>query len=125
MQAWMAVGIGAAIGAWIRWGFSCVFNRYTDQLPMGTLLANLIGGFLMGMVLAWMQLRSNFSPTLRLLLTTGLLGGLTTFSAFSGESFGLLMRQQYGWALLHTTLHVLGALLMTALGFYLVHSAKS
>jgi len=125
MQAWIAVGVGASVGAWIRWGLSSLFNRADQPLAVGTLLANLIGGLFMGMVLAWLQQRSDISPTIRLLLTTGLLGGLTTFSAFSGESFALLMRQQYGWAVLHSALYVLGALLMTALGFYLVHSAKS
>ncbi len=125
MQGWIAVGAGAALGAWLRWGLASVFNRSGDQLPIGTLIANLIGGLMMGMVLAWLNQRSDISPSIRLLLTTGLLGGLTTFSAFSGESFSLLLRHQYGWAILHTTLHVVGALLMTALGFYLMQSTKS
>ena len=122
MQSWLAVGIGAALGAWLRWGLSLLANRWHEQIAFGTLLANLLGAFLMGMLLAWMQLRSDLSDSLKLLLGTGLLGGLTTFSAYSAESFGLLMRQQYAWALVHSLAHVVGALLMTALGFYLLYS---
>lgn len=113
----LAVGIGAAIGAWARWGLGLWLNAMLPQLPLGTLAANLIGGYLIGLVLAWVALSEGVPPEARLLIITGFLGGLTTFSTFSAEAVGLLSRQQYAWALMHTGLHLAGSLLATALGF--------
>jgi CrcB protein len=124
MNGFFAVGLGAACGAWLRWGLSTLLNTCLPQFPLGTLVTNLFGGFLMGLVLGWMHSVEQFPVELRLLLTTGFLGGLTTFSAFSAESFGLLIRHQYFWAAIHTISHVLGALLFTAAGFYLMLSLK-
>ena len=118
---WLAVGAGAALGAWIRWGLGIALNA--SILPLGTLLVNLGGGFLMGMALAYFVA----TPTqneLRLFIITGFLGGLTTFSAFSAEAFGLLHRQEYAWAGAHILSHVLGSLLMTALGFWLFNALR-
>jgi CrcB protein len=115
---WLAVGAGAALGAWIRWGLGILLNA--SILPLGTLVANLGGGLLMGFALAYFVA----TPTqneLRLFVMTGLLGGLTTFSAFSAEAFILINRQEYGWASAHILSHVMGSLLMTALGFWLVN----
>ena len=81
---WLAVGGGAAIGAWVRWGLGIAFNA--SMLPMGTLIANLSGGLLMGMALAYF-ITAPHQHELRLLVMTGFLGGLTTFSAFSAEAF--------------------------------------
>ena len=92
---WLAVGGGAAIGAWIRWGLGIALNA--SILPMGTLVANLGGGLLMGMAIAYFASTSAQDPT-RLLVMTGFLGGLTTFSAFSAEAFNFLQKQQYAWA---------------------------
>lgn len=124
MQAWLAVGIGAALGAWMRWGITLLLHRATAPMVWGTLAANCLGGLMMGMLLALLQSRQDIPEPLRLLLSTGLLGGLTTFSAFSAESFGFLMRQQYAWLALHSALHVIGALCMTALGFYFFNWVK-
>ena len=115
---WLAVGAGAAIGAWIRWGLGIALNA--SILPMGTLIANLGGGLLMGMAMAYF-LSVPHQNELRLFVTTGFLGGLTTFSAFSAEAFNFLHKQQYGWAATHIVSHILGSLLMTAVGFMLVN----
>ena len=123
---WLAVGGGAAIGAWIRWGLGIALNA--SMLPMGTLVANLGGGLLMGMAMAYFASTSaqdTLQHTLRLLVMTGFLGGLTTFSAFSAEAFNFLQKQQYAWAAGHIASHVIGSLLMTAIGFALVHYLRS
>ena len=122
----LAVGGGAAIGAWIRWGLGIALNA--SMLPMGTLVANLGGGLLMGMAMAYFASTSTqdtLQHTLRLLVMTGFLGGLTTFSAFSAEAFSFLQKQQYAWAAGHIASHVVGSLLMTAMGFALVHYLRN
>lgn len=124
MTAFFAVGIGAAIGAWGRWGLSLAFNALFPLLPLGTLLANLVGGYLMGISMGLVALGGLLSPGLRLLVTTGFLGGLTTFSTFSAESVTLFSRGEYGWASLHLLGHVFGSLLMTALGLMTVQLLK-
>ena len=117
LAQWLAVGIGAAIGAWLRWGLGIALNA--SILPLGTLIANLGGGFLMGMALAHF-IATPQQNELRLFVMTGFLGGLTTFSAFSAETFSFLQKHQYAWAAAHISSHVIGSLLMTALGFALV-----
>ncbi len=104
MTAFFAVGIGAAIGAWGRWGLSLMLNALFPFLPLGTLVANLVGGYLMGISMGLVALGGLLSPELRLLVTTGFLGGLTTFSTFSAESVTLFSRGEYGWASLHLLL---------------------
>lgn len=113
----LAVGIGAALGAWARWGLGLCLNAALPQLPLGTLTANVVGGYLIGLSLAWFALTEGLPPEVRLLVITGFLGGLTTFSTFSAEAVGLLSRQQYGWAAAHIGLHLAGSLGATALGF--------
>ncbi|MES2012939.1 MAG: fluoride efflux transporter CrcB [Pseudomonadota bacterium] len=112
----LAVGVGAAIGAWSRWWLGLMLNATLPVLPMGTLAANLIGGYLMGVVMGLFTLTSSVSPEVRLFVMTGFLGGLTTFSTFSAEAVTLLARGQYGWAATHVLVHVLGSLAMTGLG---------
>jgi CrcB protein len=119
---WLAVGGGAALGAWVRWGLGVALNA--SMLPMGTLIANLSGGLLMGMALAYF-VSTPSQNELRLFVMTGFLGGLTTFSAFSAEAFSFLQKQQYAWAAAHISSHVVGSLLMTALGFALVHYLRN
>jgi fluoride exporter len=124
MTAFFAVGIGAAIGAWGRWWLSLALNALFPFLPLGTLVANLVGGYLMGISMGLVALGGLLSPELRLLITTGFLGGLTTFSTFSAESVTLFSRGEYGWASLHLLGHVIGSLLMTALGLMTVQLLK-
>ena len=119
---WLAVGGGAALGAWARWGLGIALNA--SILPLGTLIANLSGGLLMGIALAYFASTSAQDP-IRLLVMTGFLGGLTTFSAFSAEAFNFLQKQQYAWAAAHISSHVVGSLLMTALGFMLVNYLRN
>ena len=116
LNGFVAVGAGAAIGAWLRWGLGIMLNATLPVLPLGTLAANLIGGYLMGLTIGVFALTSSFSPEVRLFVTTGFLGGLTTFSTFSAEAATLLARGQFSWAAAHILLHVLGSLALTGLG---------
>jgi len=111
-----AVGMGAALGAWLRWGLGVLLNPVFSALPLGTLVANLVGGYLMGLAMGVFALGTAVSPEMRLFITTGFLGGLTTFSAFSAEAVHLLSRGEYGWASAHVLSHVIGSLVMTGLG---------
>jgi len=114
----LAVASGASLGALLRWGAGLWLNSSWMGFPLGTLLVNLVGGFLIGMSLEWFGRTPD--ELLRLLLVTGLLGGLTTFSSFSGESLVMLQRGEFGLALAHTAAHVLGALAAAALGLRLM-----
>lgn len=105
-----AIAVGATLGAWLRWGLSLWLNARIDNLPLGTLTANLVGGYLIGVSVGFFQSLPDLPPEWRLLLVTGFLGALTTFSSFSVESMLLLQRGAYGGALLHTGLHLLGSL---------------
>jgi fluoride exporter len=119
-----AVGIGAATGAWLRWGLGLLLNPLLPTLPLGTLAANLVGGYLMGIAMGFLTHYASLPAEARLLITTGFLGGLTTFSTFSAEAVTLLSRQQYGWAAAHVTSHFLGSLAMTMLGIFTVNIIK-
>ncbi|TXT24628.1 MAG: CrcB protein [Gallionellaceae bacterium] len=116
LYAFMAVGLGAATGAWLRWELGLWFNPVLPELPLGTLLANLIGGYLVGLAVALFMQHPGLSPEWRLLIITGFLGGLTTFSTFSAETVTLLARGQYAWGATIIAAHLLGSLLMTVLG---------
>lgn len=112
----LAVAIGAAFGGLARWAAGLWLNAQWAGFPLGTLLVNCIGGLLIGVALAWFERSPD--EMLRLLLVTGFLGGLTTFSSFSGESLILLQRGEFGLALGHTASHLLGSLGCAALGFW-------
>ncbi len=114
----LAVAAGAAIGALARWGAGLWLNARWAGFPLGTLFVNAVGGLLIGMALAWFERSPD--EMLRLLLVTGFLGGLTTFSSFSAESLLLLQRGQWGLAAGHSLAHLLGALACAALGFKLI-----
>ncbi len=116
LYAFLAVGIGAAIGAWLRWGLGVWLNPALPQLPLGTLSANLVGGYLVGLAVAFFMQHPGLSPEWRLLIITGFLGGLTTFSTFSTETVTLLARGQYAWSMAIIAAHLGGSLLMTVLG---------
>ena len=119
-----AVGSGAALGAWCRWGLGVTLNSILPNFPLGTLLANLGGGLLMGIAIGLIGLGSLDNPGMRLFITTGFLGGLTTFSAFTGESLTLLYKQHYLLAAVHAFGHVFGALLMAAIGLAFIQYLK-
>ncbi len=119
-MAWLgfvAVGIGATLGAWLRWWLSHALNPLFPTVPLGTLASNLVGGFLVGVAIGFFNQHPALPPEARLALITGFLGGLTTFSTFSAEVVTLLGRQQFAWALGTVSLHLFGSLLLTALGF--------
>jgi len=111
----VAIAFGATIGAWLRWGLS-EWLASRSHIPFGTLAANLIGGFLVGVAVAAFADRAELAPAWRLFIVTGFLGGLTTFSTFSAESVALLMRGDFGWAFAHGALHLFGSLALTAVG---------
>lgn len=116
MGGFAAVGAGAALGAWLRWGLGIALNPLFPTVPLGTLAANLVGGYLVGFAVALFHQHAGLSPELKLFLITGFLGGLTTFSTFSAEVVALIERAQYGWALAAAGGHLVGSLAMTALG---------
>lgn len=116
MSAFLAVGAGAVLGAWLRWGLAAWLNPMFPSLPLGTLAANIGGGYLVGIAVAFFSF-SSLQPEWRLAVITGFLGALTTFSTFSAESVQLLQAARYGAALAHSAAHLFGALLATALGF--------
>ncbi|MGH8713485.1 MAG: fluoride efflux transporter CrcB [Casimicrobiaceae bacterium] len=118
----LAVGGGAAIGAWLRWWLGILLNPLFPTLPLGTLAANLAGGVLMGFAMELLTRHAMLAPEARLLITTGFLGGLTTFSTFSAEIVTLLLRKEYLWGAIAIASHVVGSLAMTILGILLVRA---
>ena len=111
------ISLGASAGAVLRWLAGLWLNERWQGFPLGTLFVNCVGGLLVGVALAWFERTPG--EMLRLLLVTGLLGGFTTFSAFSVESLILVLRGEWLLALGHTLAHVVGALAFAALGFRL------
>jgi fluoride exporter len=112
----MAVGGGAAAGAWLRWWLGILLNPVFPTVPLGTLAANLFGGLLMGLAMGVISHFEALPAEARLLITTGFLGGLTTFSTFSAETVTLMLRQQYGWMTVLVAVHVVGSVAMTLAG---------
>lgn len=112
-----AVGLGAAIGAWLRWGLALWLAAAHPKVAGGTLVANLAGGYLIGIALGFFASYPQLSPEWRLFAITGFLGGLTTFSTFSGEAMVLLQRGDYGWAMAHAALHLVGSILCCIAGY--------
>ncbi|MGE5651221.1 fluoride efflux transporter CrcB [Noviherbaspirillum sp. UKPF54] len=116
-MSWLAVGLGAAIGAWLRWGLGSLLNNLHAHVLLGTLTANLGGGYLIGIAVGFFTAHPTVPLEWRLFAVTGFLGGLTTFSSFSAESMVLLQRGNYGWALAHSALHLLGSITCCIAGF--------
>ena len=116
----LAVALGSATGGLARWRVGVWLNAHWSGFPLGTLLVNCVGGFLIGAAL-WVFERSP-NEMLRLLMVTGFLGGLTTFSSYSAESLLLIQRGHWGLAAGHTLAHVLGALACAAIGYRLVQA---
>ena len=117
MLAVIAICLGASTGALARWGLGLWLSP-GGAIPWGTLAANLIGGYFIGVCVAVFQAMPQLDPVWRLALVTGFLGGLTTFSSFSAEVVTLLMQQRYALALGTASLHVVGSLLLTVVGIW-------
>lgn len=116
----LAVMIGGSAGCVLRWLFAMRFNALFPNLPPGTLLVNLIGGLVIGGAMAWFVRHPDIDPIWKLLIVTGLCGGLTTFSSFTAELMVLLQSGKYFWAMASALVHVIGSLLMAFAGFALV-----
>lgn len=125
LQNFLAVGAGAAGGAVLRWLLGLWLNQPHIALPWGTVVANFLGGYFIGLLLGLLSLFPEVPVWLRLFLVTGFLGGLTTFSTFSGETWGMLERGQYMLAVGYMGLSLAGSIALTALGFFTVHSLRS
>ena len=124
MTAFLAVGVGAAIGAWLRWGLGLWLNPLFPSLPLGTLAANLTGGYCIGLVIAWFAEHPGLPPEARLFIITGLLGGLTTFSTFSAEVVTALSRGLWFWGGAIAFSHMAGSFLATGLGIFTLRLLK-
>ena len=121
----VAIGLGAAFGAWLRWWLGLRLNPLLAHMPLGTLAANLLGGYLVGIAVAFFALRTDLPQEFRLFVVTGFLGGLTTFSSFSAEVVHLIDTARYAWAAGAAALHLLGSLTLTALGMWTVHLVRA
>ncbi|HGM5473857.1 TPA: fluoride efflux transporter CrcB [Serratia marcescens] len=120
LSSLLAVFIGGGIGSVLRWAVSMKMNPLNAQIPLGTLMVNLIGGFIIGLAMAIFTRMTHLDPTWKLLITTGFCGGLTTFSTFSLEVVYLMQDGRFGWALANMLLNLAGSLAMTLLAFMLV-----
>ena len=116
LSALIAISLGAALGAVLRWGLGVGLNHLLPALPLGTLVANLVGGYLIGLAMALFAQAPDVPPEWRLFVITGFLGGLTTFSTFSAEVVAALQQGRLGWAAATISTHVLGSLGLTLLG---------
>lgn len=112
----LAIAAGASLGAILRWWLGRTLNALFPVLPPGTLAANLLGGYIIGLAIAWLGSNPNLSPQLRLFIITGFCGGLTTFSTFSAELAILLQEGRFGWLAGSIVVHVAGSLAATLLG---------
>jgi CrcB protein len=121
----VVIGVGAALGAWSRWGLGMWLNAGPDRFPVGTFVANLGGSYLIGLAVAWTLLNPDWSTPLRLMLVTGLLGALTTFSTFSAETVIFFHEDRLGLGLIYAGSSLVGCLLMTALGWWTLTSLRA
>jgi len=124
-RGFVAVGVGGVLGCWLRYVLSTVFNSLSPHLPPGTLAANWIAAFFIGCLVGIFQRFETLPMELRLFTTTGILGGLSTYSTFSAEAVTLLLAGHYDWFAVHIFSHLIGSLALTLLGIYLVHAVLS
>jgi CrcB protein len=125
MRAILAISCGASLGALLRWWLGTGLNAHFPQIPPGTLAANLIGGYVVGIAIAFFATYSALAPEWRLFVITGFCGGLTTFSTFSAEIVGLMQQGRTGWALGAAAAHLVGSVIMTFAGIGTVALARS
>ena len=121
----LAIALGSVLGGLLRWGLGLKLNSLFPSVPPGTLAANLIAGYIVGLAVAYFAYVPNLSPEWRLLIITGFCGGLSTFSTFSAEIVGLLQRGLYSWAMGAIAIHVTGSLVMTFAGIATVTWLKT
>jgi CrcB protein len=120
----LAIFFGAGLGALLRAGFNILTVSAASTIPLGTLLSNMVGGYLVGLAVAFFGNNPQLSPEWRLLVVTGFLGGLTTFSSFSAEVVAFIQRGEFTWALGTAMLHLVGSLLLTFLGILTYQALK-
>ena len=120
-----AISVGSSLGALLRWWLGMLLNAAFPPIPPGTLAANLIGGYVVGVAVAFFATFSALAPEWRLLVITGFCGGLTTFSTFSAEVVTLFQQGRASWALAAMATHLAGSLLMTLAGIGTVVWARS
>jgi CrcB protein len=120
----VAIGAGAAVGAWGRWGLSLWLNTGPDRFPLGTWLANLTGSYIIGLALAYSLFHPDWPVHVRLFLVTGMLGALTTFSTFSAETFTFFEQGRWGLGMGYAMVSLAGCLSMTALGWFTLQALK-
>lgn len=125
IYAFLAVFCGAGFGACLRWWLGLVLNPVFPTLPLGTLTANLLGGYLIGVAMTYFSINTSLPPEVRLMVITGFMGALTTFSTFSAEVVDLIMRNQLGWAMITAGVHLFGSLALTGLGILTVRVLHS
>jgi CrcB protein len=116
LKSLLVIAIGASLGAWLRWLLGMKLNALFPTIPLGTVVANMVGGYIIGLAIAFLAASPSLSPEWRLLVITGFCGGLTTFSTFSAETVALIQEGRLLWALGSVSLHVVGSLVMTAAG---------
>jgi CrcB protein len=116
----LSIAVGAVLGAWLRWWLGDQLNAGFPNLPLGTLTANLVGGYVIGLAIEYLSQHATLPAEARLFIITGFCGALTTFSTFSAEVVTLLSEQRYGWGLVHIASHLFGSVVMTVLGILTV-----
>ena len=121
----VAIAVGAACGAWLRWLLGLWLNRHADALPWGTFAANMLGGYLIGLVVGVVAAHPEWPPFWRLLIVTGFLGGLTTFSTFSAETVAFLEEGRLAMAARYSGVSLAGSLALTVLGLYTARALQN
>jgi CrcB protein len=116
LKSLVVIAVGASLGAWLRWLLGMKLNALFPTIPPGTVVANMVGGYIIGLAIAFLAASPTLSPEWRLLIITGFCGGLTTFSTFSAETVALIQEGRLLWALGSVSFHVVGSLAMTAAG---------
>lgn len=114
----LSIFIGAGLGALMRWGLSLGLNALFPMVPLGTLAANLIGAYLVGVAIVFFAVKAGVPPEWRLFVITGFMGGLTTFSTFSAEVVTLIAQGEFAWALVSASMHMLGSFALTGVGMW-------
>jgi CrcB protein len=120
----VAICAGGSVGCLLRWFLGLCFANSGSVMPLGTLASNLLGGYIVGVAVAYFMLNNSLAPEWRLLVVTGFCGGLTTFSSFSAEVVQMLRQDRIMWAFSTAALHLVGSLLMTFAGFATVAGLK-